>query len=100
MLMTYMRSLFDDELGAVISSELALVGTMGVMSMAVGLEAVASSVTEELKGFANAVHTMTQPQRVNPSSRSGQAHAGGGETHWTSSEPGVEVGAMDAVTVF
>lgn len=54
------KKLLMDESGVVISSELALVGTVGVLGMAVGLEAVTSSVTSELNDLASAFGAIDQ----------------------------------------
>lgn len=58
------RCFFHDEDGAVISSELALVGTLGVMSIAVGLQAVSDSVTQELKNFGSTIRSTAQRYRA------------------------------------
>ena len=41
------QRLRDDENGFLISSELVIIGTVGVLAMVVGLEAVSSAVIQE-----------------------------------------------------
>lgn len=49
-----------DESGVVVSSELVLVGTVGVLGMVVGLEAVCSSVNQELNDLSHAFGAIDQ----------------------------------------
>ncbi|VAX42661.1 hypothetical protein MNBD_PLANCTO02-517 [hydrothermal vent metagenome] len=55
-----LRKLWNDEAGFVISAELVLVLTIGVLSMVVGLNAVAKSVTMELNDVSNAIGAVDQ----------------------------------------
>lgn len=48
-----MRKLFNDEAGFVISAELVLVLTIGVLAMVVGVAAVRDSVSGELTDLSN-----------------------------------------------
>ena len=50
----------EDERGFVISAELVLVMTLGVLSMVVGLQAVSSAITQELNDVANAFGAVSQ----------------------------------------
>lgn len=50
----------QDERGFVISAELVLVMTLGVLSMVVGLQAVSSAITQELNDVANAFGAVSQ----------------------------------------
>lgn len=54
------RKLLADEAGLVLSSEVAVVGTVGVLSMVVGLNAVACAVTSELNDLASAFGSLDQ----------------------------------------
>lgn len=54
------QKLLADETGVVLSSEIALVGTVGVLGMVVGLEAVTSAVNSELNDFASAIGALDQ----------------------------------------
>ena len=53
-------ALAADEAGFVISAELVLILTVGVLSIVVGLNAVAKSVVQELNDFAQAVGVVDQ----------------------------------------
>ena len=54
------QRLLKDETGVIISSELALVGTVGVLGMVVGLESVSTAVTQELTDLSNAYRSLNQ----------------------------------------
>lgn len=54
------QKLLADETGLVLSSEVAIVGTVGVLSMVVGLNAVACAVTSELNDLASAFGAIDQ----------------------------------------
>ena len=55
-----MRKLFNDEAGLVVSAELVLVLTIGVLSMIVGLSAVRDSINGELDDLADAFGAVSQ----------------------------------------
>ena len=55
-----MRKLFNDESGAVISAELALVLTILVLGVIVGLSEVAVAVNTELNDISNAIGALDQ----------------------------------------
>jgi Flp pilus assembly pilin Flp len=55
-----MRKLFSDESGAVISAELALVLTILVLGVIVGLSEVAVAVNTELNDISNAIGALDQ----------------------------------------
>lgn len=55
-----MRKLLNDEAGFIVSAELVLVLTIGVLAMVVGLAAVRDSVTSELNDVSNAIGAMSQ----------------------------------------
>ncbi|MCA8995483.1 MAG: hypothetical protein KDA80_00785 [Planctomycetaceae bacterium] len=53
-------SLLNDEAGFLISSELALVSTVGVLGMTVGLSQAAKNVNGELKDVGSAFRSLDQ----------------------------------------
>ena len=55
-----LRALWKDQIGFVVSAELVLVLTIGVLAMIVGLHAVAKSVVMELNDVSNAVGAINQ----------------------------------------
>lgn len=73
-----MRKLFNDEAGFVVSAELVLVATIGVLAMVVGLTAVRDSITSELIDISNAFGAVSQSYHTNTISKlkgAGKAHA-------------------------
>ncbi|QDT64660.1 hypothetical protein [Calycomorphotria hydatis] len=59
-----LRTLWNDEAGVIISAELVLVLTIGVISVVVGLNAVAKSVNNELFDVASAIGAVDQSYYV------------------------------------
>ena len=55
-----LRKLFNDESGVIISAELALVLTIAVLAMVVGLSEVAVAVNTELNDLSNAIGALNQ----------------------------------------
>ncbi len=55
-----LKLLYDDEAGFVISAELVLVVTIGVLAMIVGLSEVAVAVNTELNDISNALGALNQ----------------------------------------
>jgi len=55
-----LRKLWNDEAGFVISAELVLVLTIGVLAMVVGLNAVSKAVVMELNDVSNAIGAIDQ----------------------------------------
>ena len=55
-----LKNLWNDEAGAIISAELALVLTIGVLAMVVGLSEVAVGVNTELNDISNAIGALHQ----------------------------------------
>ena len=55
-----LNKLFRDESGVIISAELALVLTIAVLAMVVGLSEVAVAVNTELNDLSNAVGSLNQ----------------------------------------
>jgi Flp pilus assembly pilin Flp len=55
-----LNALLNDENGFVVSAELVLVLTVGVLAMVVGLHAVSKSITMEMNDIANAFGALDQ----------------------------------------
>ncbi|QDU36188.1 hypothetical protein Mal4_04720 [Maioricimonas rarisocia] len=58
--MQTLRELWRDECGAVLSAEVVLLGTLGVIGATVGLSALSKSVNDELTELAFAVRSLDQ----------------------------------------
>jgi hypothetical protein len=71
------HKLRDDESGFLISSELVIVGTVGVLAMVVGLEAISSSVVQELNDLASAFGAMSQSYNYRSIAKIGHARISG-----------------------
>lgn len=71
------QKLLADEAGVVLSSEIALVGTVGVLGMVVGLEAVSCAVTSELNDLSSAFGAIDQSYNYRSISKLGHARASG-----------------------
>lgn len=61
--MKILKSLWKDDAGFVVSSELVLIATIVVLSLVVGLSEVANGVNEELEDVGSAVGSMNQTLR-------------------------------------
>ena len=57
--------LYNDEAGFIVSSELVLVATIGVLAMIVGLAEVSHNVNQELEDVGTAVGRMNQSYTYN-----------------------------------
>lgn len=55
-----LKQLWNDEAGLIVSAELALVLTIGVLAMVVGLSEVAVAVNTELNDISNAIGSLDQ----------------------------------------
>ena len=55
-----LKNLWNDECGVIISAELALVLTIAVLAMVVGLSEVAVAVNTELNDLSNAIGALNQ----------------------------------------
>lgn len=75
-LMRIGKELFQDETGAVISAELAMVATLGVVGVTVSADAVSKSVNEELQDFAFAIRSLDQSFCWKPRESAGAIVAG------------------------
>lgn len=62
--MQWLTKLKRDEAGAVLSSELVLVGTLGVIGATVGLNALSTALNEELEDVAFAIRSLDQSYAV------------------------------------
>ncbi len=58
------RAFWSDESGAVVSAELAMVATLGVVGTTVGIDTLSKSVNEELSDFAFAIRSFDQSYSV------------------------------------
>jgi len=58
------KKLWNDEIGLIISAELALILTVGVLAMVVGLSEVAVAVNTELNDISNAFGSLNQSYSV------------------------------------
>ena len=67
----------EDETGVILSSELALVGTVGVLGLVVGLEAVTCAVNSELNDLASAFGAIDQSFNYRSLSKVGHARVSG-----------------------
>lgn len=63
------RDLWNDESGAVVTSELVLLGTVGVLGATVGLNQVSDALNGELRDVASAVRSLDQSYHI-PARRS------------------------------
>lgn len=62
--MKFARKLWNDDAGFIISAELVLVLTIGVLATVVGLTAVRDAVTHELNDIAHAIGAVSQTYNV------------------------------------
>lgn len=69
--------LLADETGVILSSEIALIGTVGVLGMVVGLESVTSAVTNELNDLASAFGALDQSYNYRSIRKLGHARVSG-----------------------
>ena len=57
---TILKSFWSDEAGFLISSELVLVATIGVLGTIAGLAEIAAAITTELNDVSNAIGSLNQ----------------------------------------
>ncbi len=74
--MNLFTQLLRDEHGFVLSAEMALLGTVGVIGAAVGMSAVAKSVNDELTEVAMAFRSLDQSYQIAGASGCGACTAG------------------------
>ena len=89
-----MRKLFNDEAGFVVSAELILVATIGVLSMVVGLSAVRDAITSELVDVSNAFGSISQTYNYRSLSK-GVTAGGPGTNHGSAAGAGFNDGTDD-----
>ncbi len=70
-----MRKLLNDETGFIVSAELVLVLTIGVLAMVVGLASVRDAVTSELNDVSNAIGAISQSYNYSGLAK-GRQHGG------------------------
>ncbi|MDA1014993.1 MAG: branched-chain amino acid aminotransferase [Planctomycetota bacterium] len=58
--MHMLAKLYNDEAGFIVSSELILIATIGVLALVVGLSEVSSAVNQELEDVASAFGAVNQ----------------------------------------
>ena len=75
--MIHFNTLLNDEAGFIVSAELVLVMTIGVLAMVVGLTAVRDSVTHEMNDIAHAFGAVSQSYSVNGLNKEGHASING-----------------------
>ena len=63
MMTSLIPALWNDEAGFIISAELVLISTIGVLSMVVGLAEVSIAINQELEDVASAFGAMNQSFR-------------------------------------
>ena len=62
-MLSLITKLYNDEAGFIVSAELILISTIGVLAMVVGLSEVASAVNQELEDVASAFGAINQSYR-------------------------------------
>ena len=70
------QGLWNDETGAVVSAELAMVATLGVIGVTVGLDTLSKSVSDELTELAFAIRSLDQSFSVQKRQSAGAWVAG------------------------
>lgn len=70
---TLLNNLLKDEAGFIVSAELVMIATLGVLAMAVGLSEVAFNINNELQDVGRAFGSMNQSFNIK-----GQTSAWGG----------------------
>ncbi len=63
--MNWIRWLWQDEQGAVLSAEVVTVGTIAVLGAITGLSVAANAVDGEMKDFAYAIRSLDQSYEIN-----------------------------------
>jgi hypothetical protein len=62
--MSLLHALWKDETGVILSAELVMLGTLGVVGATVGLHTAAKSVNEEMTDFARTMRSLDQSYSV------------------------------------
>jgi len=72
--MKLLKALWNDEQGFVLSTELVMLGTLGVVGTTVGVNMAAKSINQEMQDFSHAIRSLDQSYCV-------EGHAS--KTAWT-----------------
>jgi len=62
--MTLLKKFWSDEAGLVMSAELVVLGTVGVLGATVGLSAASTAINDELVEFSHAIRSLDQSYHV------------------------------------
>jgi hypothetical protein len=62
--MTLLKKIWSDEAGLVMSAELVVLGTVGVLGATVGLSAASTAINDELVEFSYAIRSLDQSYHV------------------------------------
>jgi Flp pilus assembly pilin Flp len=71
------KRLFDDESGVILSAEIVMVATVGVLALVAGWNAVSASLAGELADVANAFGSLNQSYNVKSINAVGHARCSG-----------------------
>ncbi len=80
-MLALMNDLWSDDKGFLVSAELALILTIGVIAVVVGIHAVAGSVNHELNDVAGAIGALDQSYRYDGFVSPGHSYVGGSGYH-------------------
>jgi len=72
-----LKSLLHDETGIILSAEIVMVATVGVLALVAGWNAVSASLAEELGDVANAFGTLNQSYNIKSVTAVGHARCSG-----------------------
>lgn len=78
--MNWLNELWNDEAGSVVSAELVLLGTLGVVGVGVGAAAIGNTAEAELEEMAFSLRSLDQSYRANGFQGCGSWTAGSGYT--------------------
>ena len=78
--------LFNDEAGFIVSAELVLIATIGVLSMIVGLSEVAFNINQELEDVGSAIGNVNQTYQYNGAA--GHKGQSSGSAFWDNRDAG------------
>jgi hypothetical protein len=78
--MKLINELWNDEAGSVVSAELVLLGTLGVVGVGVGAAAIGNSAESELEEMAYSIRSLDQSYHVSGFQGCGSWTAGSGYT--------------------
>src|SRR6185312_6256355 len=78
--------LMNDEAGFIVSAELVLIATIGVLSMIVGLSEVAFNINQELEDVGSAIGSINQTYQFNGAA--GSKGQSSGSSFWDNRDAG------------